>query len=134
SGNTIVTATISVTPAANSCTGAAVPFTITVNPTPTLVQPQNQTLCSGSPTSVSFAGDVSGTVLNWTNSNPAIGLGASGLGDIGTFNLLNSGNSIISSTITVTPGANGCTGSSKSFTITVNPTPTLNPTSNQTLC
>ena len=39
-----------------------------------------------------------------------------------------------SGTITVTPSANGCDGTPVTFTITVNPTPTVNPVANQVHC
>lgn len=139
-----VTSTVTVTPifTANglSCNGAVDQFDITVNPTPSLVAISNQTVCNGSSTSaVSFTGGVAGTVFNWTNNAPAIGLGASGSGNIAAFNAINNGNNPIIAQINVTPvySLNGvsCSGTAQSFTITVNATPTVNfNLSNQTLC
>ncbi|MBV5312944.1 MAG: hypothetical protein JZU47_06590, partial [Prolixibacteraceae bacterium] len=61
-------ATITITPKANGCTGNAVTYTITVNPTPTATAPANQNYCNsvataaipltGSPSGVTF--DISG--------------------------------------------------------------------------
>ncbi|MFM6925724.1 MAG: hypothetical protein ACKOU7_09515, partial [Ferruginibacter sp.] len=107
SGTTAVTSTITVTPsytnAGVTCTGTPQNFTITVNPTPTVVAPSNQTLCSGSSSSlVSFSGAVAGTTYSWTNSNTAIGLGASGSGNIPSFTATNAGTTAITATITVT--------------------------------
>jgi len=134
-GTSPVTATITVTPSANGCTGASQTFTITVNPTSTVADPANQTLCNGaSIAAVNFTGTVSGTVFNWTNNNTSIGLAASGSGNIVSFAAVNSGTSPVTATITVTPSANGCTGASQTFTITVNPTPTVADPANQTLC
>ncbi|MCW3074880.1 MAG: C-terminal target protein [Flaviaesturariibacter sp.] len=105
-----------------SCSGAPTTFTITVNPTPTVAAIPNQTLCSGAgTTAVNFTGTVTGTTFTWTNSNAAIGLAASGSGNIASFTATNSTASPITSTITVTPSANGCTGTTVTFTITVNP-------------
>jgi large repetitive protein len=133
--NAPVTATITVTPSANGCTGAPITFTITVNPTPTVDVVANQTLCNGSPTTaVNFSSPVSGTTYAWTNSNTAIGLAASGNGNIASFTATNTTNAPITATITVTPTANGCPGPVRTFTITVNPTPVANAVSNQIVC
>ncbi|RYD59566.1 MAG: T9SS type A sorting domain-containing protein [Sphingobacteriales bacterium] len=134
-GNSPVTATITITPSANACNGATETFTITVNPTPTVANIANQTRCNGAATNdINFSGAVSGTVFTWTNSNSTIGLASNGTGDIASFNTINSGVTPVTSTIVVTPTANGCAGATKTFTITVNPTPTINPTGDQTLC
>ncbi len=133
--NTVITATITVTPAANGCPGTPETFTITVNPTPDVAQPSNQTVCNGSSTTaVNFTGSVGGTVFSWTNSNPSIGLAASGSGDIPSFTAINNGTTPAIATITVTPAATGCQGSPRSFNITVYPTPTVVQPANQGIC
>ncbi|MCB0577217.1 MAG: hypothetical protein KDC61_21840, partial [Saprospiraceae bacterium] len=83
-------ATITVTPNYTnngvSCPGAPKTFTITVNPLPTVDPVSGQTMCSGTATAaVSFTGSLAGTVFNWTNSTPSIGLAASGSGNIASF-------------------------------------------------
>jgi hypothetical protein len=125
-GSAII-ATIMVTPVTGTCSGTPVPFTITVNPTPSVTAPSNQNLCVGqSTTAVGFSGSaVSGTVYNWVNNNPSIGLAASGTGDIASFVGTNTTNVDQVATITVTPRANGCDGTPRTFTITVKPRPTL---------
>ena len=76
---------------------------------------------------------------SWTNSNTSIGLAASGTGNIPSFVATNSSNLPVTATITVTPAytneGSSCSGTSKTFTITVNPTPniTLQPES-KTIC
>jgi hypothetical protein len=136
---TPVTATITVTPhfSNNSvtCDGNAQSFNITVNPTPDVVQPSNQVICAGITTApVTFSGSVGGTTYSWTNSEPSIGLAPTGNGNIGSFVAVNTGTVQITATITVTPSANGCEGLSQSFTITVNPTPTIVQPPNQSFC
>lgn len=121
------------------CTGTPTTFTITVNPTPTVNAVASQTVCNGaSTTAVNFSGAVPGTVYNWTNNTTSIGLGASGTGNIAAFNAVNTGSAPVTATITVTPsytnGATTCTGTPTIFTITVNPTPTVNAVANQTVC
>lgn len=133
--NAPVIATISILPTANSCPGPVQGFTITVYPTPDVVQPVNQTLCNGAATNaINFTGAVSGTTFNWTNNDPTIGLAASGTGDIPSFTAVNTTNAPVTATITVTPSADGCTGIAQSFIIVVNPTPDVVTPSNQTLC
>jgi hypothetical protein len=138
-GTAPVTATITVTPtftnAAVSCTGPAKSFTITVNPTAQVNQPANQILCNGSNTAaVNFGTTNSGgiTTYTWTNNTPSIGLAASGSGNIAAFAATNAGTAPVVATIVVTPsftnGSVSCTGPMKSFTITVNPTPSLSST------
>jgi hypothetical protein len=54
-------------------------FTITVNPTPTVDLPLSQTVCNGQSSAVILFSAIQNTVYNWTNSNPAIGIGATGI-------------------------------------------------------
>ncbi|UKN03841.1 PKD domain-containing protein [Paracrocinitomix mangrovi] len=134
-GTTPQIANITVTPTANGCPGTPITFTITVNPTPTVNQPNNQTLCNNTATTaVNFSGNVAGTTYSWTNSTTSIGLAANGTGNIGSFNATNTTQSPVTATITVTPSANGCTGTSQTFTITVNPTPTMVDPADQVVC
>ncbi len=137
--NSPVVAMITVTPSYTNggvtCSGASTSFTITVNPTPTVNAVANQALCNGSPTAtITFSGVVTGTVYSWTNSNTAIGLAASGTGNIASFTATNTTTAPITATIMVTPSGAGCTGTSVSFTITVNPTPTVNQPPSQPIC
>ena len=132
-----VTATITVTPTALTCPGPSKTFTITVNPTPTVTQPANATVCNGSPaTAISFAG--TGTSYIWSNSTPSIGLAASGTGTIGLFTAVNTGTAPVVATVTVSPlytnGGVTCSGTSQSFSITVNPSPSATQPSNQVVC
>ena len=135
-GTSPIIANMTVTPKANGCIGTPKNFTITVNPSPTVDVLSNQTVCNGQQTTaILFSGTIPNTIYNWTNTNSTIGLGANGVGDIPAFTAINNGNSPIVATITVTPNLNGCSGLSKTLTITINPSPgvTFTP-SNQTLC
>ena len=75
-----------------------------------------------------------GLLFSWTNSNTAIGLSSSGTGNIPTFTSLNATNEPITSSITITPSINGCTGVPKNYTITINPKPIINPIANIATC
>ena len=134
-GNTPVTATITVTPYNYGCSGTPTLFTITVNPTPNVIQPVNQTLCNNTATNaINFSGNVAGANYSWVNSNPAIGLPAAGVGDIPSFIAINNGATAVTATISVTPSASGCTGVTRTFTITVRPTPNVIQPAEQAVC
>ncbi|MBL7701932.1 MAG: proprotein convertase P-domain-containing protein, partial [Ferruginibacter sp.] len=98
------------------CNGPTTAFTITVLPTATVNPVPNQTVCAGSPTNpVNFTSATAGAIFNWTNNTPAIGLAASGTGNIPSFIAQNPGATPLTATITVTPsvpiGGGPCAGS-----------------------
>jgi subtilisin-like proprotein convertase family protein len=136
-----VTSTVTVTPvyfnSGTSCPGTPATFTYTVNPTPTVSAVANQVFCAGSPSTVNFSGATTGTVFNWTSSNAAIGLAVSGSGNL-SFTPTNTSNVPIVSTIIVTPSYTNagvtCTGTPRTFTITVNPVGQVNTVLSQVLC
>ena len=79
-----------------------VAVTGTINALPTVTTVGNQTFVTGaSTTAINFAGTAN--TFNWTNSNPAIGLPASGTGSIPSFTAINNGTTPITATISVTP-------------------------------
>ncbi len=80
----------------------AVSVTATITPLPTVNTVPNQIVASGAITApVNLTG--TGQVYNWTNDNPAIGLAASGSGDIPAFTAINNTGTTQSAVITVTP-------------------------------
>lgn len=124
SGNVVVTPTY--TNGGATCSGSTKSFTLTVNPKPTVNSVSDVTVCNGaSVSSIAFGSNVSGVTYNWTNSNPAIGLAASGTGNLPSFTAVNTGNSNATATISVTAtytnNAVSCPGPVRTFTITVNP-------------
>jgi hypothetical protein len=128
----------SVTPTATvlgACVGNAANITVTVYPIPDVTTVTNKTVCNNNTVAaINFSSTVSGTNFTWSNNNNFIGLGSSGAGNISSFTGTNAFTTPISGTVTVIPTAGGCTGSQGTFTITVNPTPTVNAISNQSLC
>jgi hypothetical protein len=117
---------------AQGCNGLPVSVIVTVYQTPNVNDPPDQTVCNGSATiAVNFAGAVPGTVYNWINNTPSIGLAATGSGNIASFNAVNTGTTPVVATITVTPSYTNAgityTGTPQSFTITVNPLPVTSP-------
>ncbi len=130
-----ITATITVKPVVSGCIGAPMIFTITVKPSPTMYPVSNKTYCNKTmTTAINFNSSFPGTTFTWSNSNTAIGLDLGGNGSIQPFLAVNSTLNAIIGTITVTPASNGCSGNPVTFTIKVNPTPTLNPVYSMSAC
>lgn len=127
SGTAPISGNVTVTPTLAGCVGSTDVYQITVNPTPVIPVPANITQCGGNVSPAVFTSTTAGTTFAWTNSNTAIGLGASGTGSIATFVGTNPGSTPLSGTISVTPTANTCPGTPVNFTITINPTPVITP-------
>ncbi|MEI7500339.1 MAG: T9SS type A sorting domain-containing protein [Bacteroidota bacterium] len=136
--STPVYANINITPTANGCQGTPSGYSITVNPTPTVSTVASQSVCHGNlTTSVSFSG--SSTEYTWINSDPTIGLPATGTNTIAAFTATNTGTTTdINATIVVTPkytnAGISCTGTPTTFTITVNRSGQVNQPASQLLC
>ncbi|MBX2927424.1 MAG: putative metal-binding motif-containing protein, partial [Saprospiraceae bacterium] len=96
----------------------------TGDPVPVVNPVSNVETCGGDMIpAIAFTG-TSGATFNWTNNNTAIGLAASGSGNIASFMATNVTSQQVA-TITVTPVLGPQTGAPVNFTITVKPKPTL---------
>ena len=146
-GYTALVAVIQVTPWTEDgyCSGDPITFTITVKPTPTVYGVGDQLLCANEyTTDIIFDGDTDETIYNWeVVYEPAdgfIGLQpTSGIGNILSFKVINTTDAQIKATFTVTPSfkgdpADACPGKDTTFTITVNPIPTVDPIANMMFC
>jgi hypothetical protein len=135
-----MTATVSVTPTKNNCTGESKEFTVTVNPTPDVDAVSPQTVCSGeATTAINFGTTISNAVMTYawkvTENASAINLASSGTGNITSFTTKpNTGTSPIVVKFEVTPKIGSCSGTSKTFTVTVNPVPRVNATPDTVVC
>ena len=106
----------------DGCSATSDTVVVNAKPTPAMNTPTNQIICNGIATSaVEFAGVEIDTTYSWTNDNTSIGLAASGTGNIASITAINTSSIPQVANITVTPGYNGCTGTEKTFTITINP-------------
>ncbi|NDB35429.1 MAG: hypothetical protein EB023_08810 [Flavobacteriia bacterium] len=137
--NAAIAANIAVTPTFNNCPGTTASFVISINPTPSIVNtPTAQTRCSGVATAaVGFATSVAGTTVAWTgvaSSGTVTGFTPSGTGGLPVMTITNSSNTPQTVTYTVIPTRNGCQGPPFTYTITINPTPVLTLSANQTIC
>ena len=133
-----VSVTFTITPTANGCTGTPITATVLINPAPNVIRtPASQAVCSGATiTTITLSGSVSGTTYNWTRDNTAsvTGIAASGSGNISGA-LTNTTAAPVTVTFTITPTANGCTGTPATATVLVNPIPNAVRTpASQTVC
>ena len=108
-------------------------FELSVNPIPTVDQPISAVYCPNEMTNiVTFDGNLgSATTYNWTFSNNTIGNiptpGGTGIDTIQPFLTVNGSPNEVVSVVTVTPTYNGCVGADSTFTVTINPEPSVNP-------
>ena len=100
-------------------------ITINVN-TLAITVPSNQVVCNGTLIpALNFTSNQVGTTFSWTNSNPLLPIGSSGIGNITNILATNTTSSPIIATITVTGSLSGCTNDVKQFTVIINPTPNV---------
>ncbi|HEY9660692.1 MAG TPA: PKD domain-containing protein, partial [Allocoleopsis sp.] len=126
---------VQVNPPTGCSSALAGAATVTVTPLPTADPVSAIAVCSNATVSVPpFTSAPAGATFTWTNSNPAIGLGAGGTGDIASFTGVNPSTGSITGTITITPSINGCVGSPSTFTITVDSPPAANAGNDVTIC
>jgi hypothetical protein len=124
--------TVTITrPGSPSCTTTG-KVTVPLKGIPSVNTVNNVSLCNGGALNVTFAdpNPESGkpTTFSWTATDiSAIGgfTPTSGTGNISIASLTNATTAPITAKISVTPTKNGCTGVTKTFTVTVNPTPKL---------
>jgi gliding motility-associated-like protein len=113
-----------ITPTLTGCVGLPVDVEITVNPLPTVIAtPSDETLCSGQTSEIILTSSPASSVFNWTVLSANVLGSSNGGGDTIAQTLT----SIVTgtSTYTIIPTLNGCTGPTANVVITVNPNPTL---------
>ena len=122
---------VSGTNACDNLPGNGQSQTITVTAqAPEFVTQTNLAFCAGiTTTPIVFTSTISGTTYSWSNDNAAIGLAASGNGNLPSFSGINNTLENVTSNISVTPYANGCTGVTKTFVIAIVPNAHVNDTS-----
>ena len=129
-------ATGAVTLSATATDGCVTSQTInlTVKPAPPVNSVSNRTHCNGdSATGIAFSSSVAGATFSWT-SDAEVGFGTSGSSDIPAYSAVNNGNAPVTATVSVIATLNGCSGPATTFTVTVNPTPSVNSIGNRLHC
>ena len=108
---------------------------ITIYATPVITAPENKVACFGeSIPSIPIFGTPSGLTYTITGGADVGIPDASGVTSIAAFTTTNSTNETIVRTITIAPIANGCPGSSVTFTVTVLPQIIINSVSDVVIC
>jgi len=134
-GATQLDAAITVTPTLLGCIGTPNTYTVSVRPTPVMTPIASATYCpSNAVPAASFASTPTGATFAWTNTQTLIGLAANGATPYTGFNASNTGATVLTGTVSVTPTLNTCVGLPISYSITVNPTPVVTVPANATYC
>jgi hypothetical protein len=124
------TATLTITPRANNCTGASIDVEVTVAPKPTVTAPVGVIFCNGIPTDPYPLEGTPDNVRYDITGGAAIGLAdVTDVDEIPSFTPVAG-----TATITVIPKVLNCTGTPVSFTITVRETPTAAISGGATVC
>lgn len=99
-------------------------------PVLTLSSPSSQTVCVGGNVSgINMTTTPAGETISWSNTNTSVGIAGTGTTSIGGYpapNVTMQQVGVVK--VDVTDVASGCPGASKTFTITINPSPTLSGT------
>jgi gliding motility-associated-like protein len=111
-----------ITPTFNGCTGAPISVPITVNPTPEVFGSSTSTICSGETPNITLFPSIAATTFAWTVNATNV-LGAQSGTGIVINDVLTASPNLGTAIYTVTPTANGCSGSSLNITVRVNPVP-----------
>jgi hypothetical protein len=126
---------ISVIAFANGCSSLPEVFTITVCPVEVVYPSPNITVCNNEITPIiNFISPNPSITYFWSNDQIGIGLPLNGTGNINPFTATNSTSICLIANITVLGSANGCVSLADTFSITVCPSPTINLTSDTTIC
>jgi len=129
---------IIISPERQGCIGLEDTVLITVNPIST-VTVNDVTVCNGvTVPPLPINGPSPTAIYAWTNNNTSIGLIAADTSFTAPHSLpgFTAVGGVVPQVaqIVVTPLVNGCPGVNDTMTITVNPTPIVNPVTSQTLC
>ncbi|MBS1634476.1 MAG: PKD domain-containing protein [Bacteroidetes bacterium] len=123
-GTSSGTATYSIIPTANSCSGTPVAVTITVNPVPSVTAtPSSQAFCSGGATSIALTSNVTGATFSWTSAQSGVSGASNSSGSTISQTLTATTSSNGTASYTITPTAGTCSGSPVVVTVTVYPIP-----------
>ena len=120
----------------SQCLGDTVDVEVTVLPAIQLPPLNDEVLCPGNNVSAIQFDAIQGATYTWTNSDVEVGLGAGGQGDIPAWTAAtNNTSESFTSTVNVTGQVANCPVLQDSYTIEVQPTPTVVATpAQQTLC
>ena len=133
----VVTVYIRSKSSTTSCVSSFVSTTATINPVPAVNSSDAGAICSGVAQNYSIGSTVTGSSYSWgrvavtgisnstvsgQTSNPILE------------SLTNTTTSPVDAIYLITPTENGCSGSAFTYTVTVNPTPSVNSSTSGTIC
>jgi parallel beta-helix repeat protein len=126
SGTGVATVQYIVVPSSGVCPGTSKTITATINPVSKLTTPDPAAICSGETTAISLTSSTASATFTWTlgtatNVQGQVAGSGSSISQQLTNNTLNAG----SVEYIVVPSFDGCAGTAKTITVTVNPNPTL---------
>lgn len=128
------TYTLTVTSNNGNCASNPGSVNVVVNPLPNItITPSALTICSGQSTSINLSSTAPNPSFSWTVNPNNVGA-TNGNGSTISQTLTNPGANPASATYTVTPSANGCSGTPSAIIVTVNPAPAANAGTTQTIC
>jgi uncharacterized protein (TIGR02145 family) len=130
SGAFIDTVIYHIVPHSFGCSGDTSKYKVIVYPFADLSNnPPNESICNNKPTSVTLTSHIAGTLFTWTCTPSSINLSGFSNNAIPTTllnqTLFNSGITTETVTYNIVPKANGCTGHTSPFVVTVFPVPDL---------
>ena len=130
--------TVTPTSTTGSCAGASQTVTIIVNPVPSMTSSNAATICSGATVSISLTGNIPSS-YTWIAADNANTTGESITSQATAIlnNSISNSSTVAQNVIyTVTPVATfgGCSGSSQTVTVIVNPNPTMTSATAATIC
>jgi hypothetical protein len=139
-GNVVSSVTYSITPHANGCVGQNKGLVFQVNPKPVISCADSQSICSGTETAaVILNSTVTGTDFSWSAACPAGNINpcpitpgnGSPIPKMSIWNL-----KVIPQTVifSISSSFNGCPGTTDSHQVTVNPSPTVALTPDDSIC
>ncbi len=129
-----------IVPHAYGCLGDTTVYKVAVYPVADLSNtPLSKSICDSTLTGVTLTSHVAGTTFTWTCTPSSANITGWSNNNVGTTilnqRLDNTGPNIETVTYHIVPKANGCTGHTTNFIVTVNPTPHVTTAPlNQTIC
>jgi large repetitive protein len=132
-----VKVTYSITPAIGSCTGPVFNYVVTVYPSPQVTSAASTTVCDDTPIDYTVTFNDPSTTFSWSRAavNGLSNAGVSGQ-TAGTIKevLHNTTNAPVQATYVFTYQNSSCSGTPFNYTVTVNPTDTINSSTTGTAC
>ncbi|MGZ3866389.1 MAG: PKD domain-containing protein [Bacteroidia bacterium] len=117
---------VNVIPTYNGCVGPPASFTITIKPTPVVINPSVDYCPKAVTNAITFNPTPSSSSVVWMNTTPGTNIGlslTSGTTTLPGFNAADPGNTMLTDIISIQATYNGCVGPVSTFSMNINPNP-----------